>query len=433
MTISAILSCAAIILFGNEHAPPAAEVHAPVATSTAHESAAPSKHPQKAEHGETAPSGEVHPPAQAGHEPPAAHKETSSTESDHGDTTTHELPSVQATASHPAAHDKKRHSIHAAPKVPERPKGVLCGALPPKKITWKSKQGPLTLVGTVVIGPGTELIIGAGTEVKVGGFDSCPDSGSTATNGRSIALVVRGGKLRLEGSARKPIRFVVATAGSGYLWNGIRVERASRDDDARLRWIELSRATKGVSFLAGAGSLEHAVVEDCGIGVASLLGASPTISHSVIARSGIAAIASNRSATRIVSSLVMDGGDGIRFDGVGLSSISTSCFWGQSGTEIVRGPVGVGSWKGDSVPDRFGNWNRDPVLRGSATHERKLAEARKAMEAQPWWKPRRPPEDPVGSGRWSLSPYSPLIDKGETRFCSDMDGTKCDIGLWGGR
>jgi hypothetical protein len=75
--------------------------------------------------------------------------------------------------------------------------------------------------------------------------------------------------LRLDGSAKKPIRFVMTTAGTGYLWNGIRVERASRNEDARLRWIELSRATKGVSFLAGAGSLEHAVLEDCGIGVAS--------------------------------------------------------------------------------------------------------------------------------------------------------------------
>jgi len=416
-------------LLGNEPDPPTGAHHGAQSPPPAHaaqkETAV--EHPAESDHSE-AKNGASSAQEHAAEHDAEAHPQNHAvaTESGHA-------PAPEGKSEKPSTgHDKKRSAKHELPPPPQRPKGVLCGSLPAKKLVWKAKQGPISLVGTVVIGPGAELDIGSGSEIRIGGYDSCPDSGATASNGRSIALVVRGGKLRLNGKAGKPVRFTLPASGTGYLWNGIRVEKAARDEDAQLRWIELSRATKGLSFLASAGKVEHAVVEDCGIGIASLLGASPTISHSVISRSGVAAIASNRSATRVVSSLILEGGDGIRFDGIGLSSIATSCFWGQTGTEIVRGPAGVGTWKGDSIPDRFGNWHRDPVLRDSPEHQSRLAQARQRMETQPWWKPRRLPDAPSGQGRWSLSPFSPLIDKGESRFCSDPDGTKCDIGLWGG-
>jgi hypothetical protein len=433
VTITAIFLAAAS-LFGNEHEEPAAHHSAAKAVSPA-QTAAPESVANP--HSEKKPP-EPHPPEHAQKTTEENHVDPPAPSHQAPSATDHEVEAAHSTSAK-VGHEKSGHATekttskaHMEPSPPKRPNGVLCGVLPAKKMVWKAKKGPLSLVGTVVIGPGAELRIEPGTEIRIGAFDSCPDSGMATNDGRTIALILRGGKLRLEGKPGKPIRFLPTGTGKGYLWNGIRIEKAARDDDAVLRWIEVPRATKGVSFLAGSGILQHAVIEDCGIGVTSLLGASPSISHSIIARSGITGIASNRSATRVVSSLILEGGDGIRFDGVGLSSVATSCFWGQSGTEIVRGPKGLGDWKGDSLADRFGNWNRDPVLQGSSEHERKLVEARKKMEAQPWWKPRRLPENPFGQGSWTLSPFSPLIDKGETRFCSDPDGSKCDIGLWGG-
>ena len=323
------------------------------------------------------------------------------------------------------------HSTHDT-HPPKRPKGNLCGPLS-KNLAWNARQGPLLLAGTVTIGPGVSLTIGAGTEIRIGSYDSCPDSGAVA-GGHSIALVVRGGTLLIAGLPDKPIVFKPLAEARGFLWEGIRIEKSSRDQDATLRWFELSRASKGVSFLAGAGRIDHGVIEDCGIGIASLLGASPTVTHSVLSRSVVADVVSSRSATRILSCLFLDGrGDAIRFDGVGLSEIATSCFWGHRGSVVVRGPAGLGGWKSDSVPDPFGNWRRDPVLRESNQHQILLAQSRKSLAGQPWWKSRRPPEDPPGTGRWALSPFSPMIDRGETRFCSDSDGSKCDIGLWGGK
>jgi hypothetical protein len=318
------------------------------------------------------------------------------------------------------------------PLRPPRPKGVLCGELPAKTLRWKARQGPLTLAGSVVIGPGASLVIGEGTEIRVSANDSCPES-DAGIGKAQIALIVRGGTLRIEGTSQKPVRFNALSTGRGFGWEGIRVEKASKDGQADLRWLVLSNASIGIAFIAGAGRVEHGVIDLCGIGITSVLGASPSIRHSVVSRSAVADLVSSRSATRVTSCLFVDGeGDGIRFDGTGLSEVRTSCFWNQRGTAITNGPPGLGEWPTDTVPDAFGNWQRDPVLRGSSEHQLLLAQFNERMAAQPWWKPRRAPDNPPGDGHWALSPFSPLVDKGEEHFCSDVDGTKCDIGLWGG-
>lgn len=314
----------------------------------------------------------------------------------------------------------------------DRPNGVLCGKLPAKMHRWRARQGPLTLAGSVVIGPGATLVISEGTEVRVAAGDSCPESDADFGKAQ-IVLIVRGGTLRIEGSAHKPVVFKSLYTAKGFGWEGIRIEKASKDNQADLRWFEISNASIGVAFLAGSGRIEHGVIEGCGIAITSVLGASPSIRHSVVSRSAVADLISSRSATRVTSCLFVDGeGDGIRFDGTGLSEIRASCFWNHRGAAVTNGPPGLGEWTTDTLPDAFGNWQRDPVLRDTPEHHRLLAENNAKMSAQPWWKPRRGPENPPGQGPWSLSPFSPLIDKGESRFCSDTDGSKCDIGLWGG-
>ncbi len=327
----------------------------------------------------------------------------------------------------------KAHESQPRATGPVRAKNRLCGELPAKRLSWKSKQGPLYLAGTVIVGPGATLAVDAGTEIRIGAVDSCPDPLAPADE-KGIALVVRGGTLRIDGKAGGPVVFRPENGSRGYAWNGIRIELAPRDESASLRWTEIVRASKGVSFVASAGRLEHVVIEDCGIGVASLKGASPSVSHSVIHRSAIADIVSGRSAIRVVSSLFLDGaGDGIRFDGVGLAEIRTSAFWGHRGAPIVRGPTGLGDWTTDSLPDRYGNWHVDPVLSGSAEHLARLGRAQDSLARLPWYRPRRLPETPAGKGPWALSPFSPLVDRGEPRRCTDPDDSPCDIGLWGGR
>lgn len=307
---------------------------------------------------------------------------------------------------------------------------VLCGRLPHRKMKWTRKQGILRLTGTTIIGPGEELELGPGVEVLVETIDACPDS---LDDDHLVTLVVAGGRLTIAGKMAKPVRMVPSEPGRSLPWGGIRLER-SFPGTVAISWLELVRARTGIAFHGGEGNVFHSVFEQCGIGIAVLEGASPRIEQSVVSHSLVAGAVSKKSAPRFVSCLFLEGqGDGIRFDGTGLASVRTSCFHGLAGQSIVRAPVGVGHWKSDTVADAFGNWQRDPVLRESASAAELAAKRQAELAKAPWWKPRRLPDDPPGTGPYALSPFSPLIDKGLGRMCRDVDGTACDIGLFGGK
>jgi hypothetical protein len=287
----------------------------------------------------------------------------------------------------------------------------------------------LHISGTVLIGPGQTLEITAGTLVLASSELACKDS---TNSGDGTTLLVAGGSLRVQGLPGHPVVFQPTTPGRGLDWGGIRVERAV-ESSVDLAWLDVRRARTGIAFVDGSGELRHSVVEDCGIGIAVLAGAAPRILHSVVSRTLVADAVSERSAPLFRSCLFLDGqGDGLRFQGTGLARVENSCFWGHRGNQVVRGPDGLGGWASDTLPDRFGNWRRDPVLRDSRLDRLATNKKRLEVAAAPWWKHSHMPELPYGSGPWALSPFSPLLEAGERGLCRIPNGTRCDIGLWSG-
>jgi hypothetical protein len=305
----------------------------------------------------------------------------------------------------------------------------LCGHLPVDDLHWWPDQGPLHISGSVVVGPGQDLVLEAGTVVLTSAHPTCLDSAGTR-NGTTLSIA--GGSFFVRGTPHHPVVFRPMEADQGLAWGGVRVEQAE-DGTVDLQWLELLRARTGATFVAGSGEVRHAVFEDCGIGIAALSGAAPRIYHSVVSRSTVADVVSELSAPLLRSCLFVDGsGDGIRFRGTGLARVETSCFWKHGGETVVRGPQGMGGWTSDTIPDRFGNWNRDPVLRGSNRDREATERKRREIEAAPWWKHARIPDLPRGSGPWALSAFSPLLGAGEWSLHRFPDGARSDIGLWGG-
>lgn len=326
-------------------------------------------------------------------------------------------------------HESSEHAKPERKSALKKAEEGLCGALSRKKTTWTKRDGILRIRGTVVVGTGQILSIGPGVEVRISSHDACPDTASKDGTG---IIVLSGGTLEVSGSPKAPVRFLPDSPATGLFWAGLRLENTSRSQ-LNLRWFEISAARTGATFLSGEGEIAHGVFERCGVGVAVLGGGAPTIRHSVFHRSKIADIVSKRSAPFIWGNLLLQGEtDGIRFDGIGLARLEGNCFFSHRGEAIVRGPVKTGGWKSDTLPDLSGNWRRDPILRTSDSAQRLVAARRKALDTAAWWVPRRALPEPVGEGSWALSAHSPLLDKGP-RLCKDMDGSACDIGLWGGK
>jgi len=325
----------------------------------------------------------------------------------------------------PSGEKSGKHRKTDHPMAPTGPKPLpshLCGALPRDDLKWNPRNGPVRLGGRLVIGPGQRLVLPQGTLVVADPDTSCQDSSGASS---VPSLLVAGGILSIRGTWRNPVVLRPIQEGSDLPWEGIQVSGA-KEGEVDLDWLEIHRARVGVNFSAGTGEVRHAVVTDCGIGFAAVAGAAPRILHCIAHRTRVADLVSERSAPLVRSCLFLDGlGDGLRFDGTGLARIGTSCFWNHRGTDLVRGPAGVGGWKSDTTPDAYGNWRRDPVFRGSAKDIDSSAKLRKEIASAPWWKHMKFPERPWGVGPWVPSAFSPLLGAGERRM-----GKKVDIGLW---
>ncbi|MBK8803501.1 MAG: hypothetical protein IPN71_15875 [Fibrobacteres bacterium] len=347
---------------------------------------------------------------------------------------THEAVADSLHPPSPTSHTKEpQASGHHVQKLESKAPKVrdgLCGPLPRKKTTWTRRDGVLRLRGTVVVGTDQTLSIGPGVEVQVSSRDACPDSG--ARDGTSI-LVLAGGSLAISGNSKAPVRFAPDSASpKGLSWGGLRLEKTS-PSQASIRWTEINHARTAVTFLGGEGEIAHLVAARCGVGVAVLGGGAPTIRHSVFHHTVLADVVSKKSSPHLWGNLFHESQtDAIRFDGVGLARLEGNSFYGQRQNAIVRGPAGSGGWTSDTLPDRFGNWRRDPILRTSDSAQRLMKARQRGLDSAAWWVPRRPLPEPPGDGPWALSAHSPLLDKGP-RLCKDVDGSTCDIGLFGGK
>lgn len=376
----------------------------------------------------------VAPPTEGAH-PASGHEENAPSATDHappGDAAREahgEHPSPQA----PAKAHERVSGEHGAPKLDS---GVLAGQLPRREIAWKAKAGPLLLASDVVVGPGRTLEIGPGVEIRVAARDAAPMGAGDWADSQFVSLIVAGGTLRILGTPERPVRFVPLRKGAPPLWGGIRIVDIPARSQAEIAWADIPRAHVGIDLDRGSAVVRHVVVREATIAIQATGGAAPKVSHSILFGSRIAGLRSALSGPVVRNSIFVDNaGAGARFEGVGLARLETNAFWNNAGGDLVRGPAGAGGWTGDSIvrPDAYGNVRANPVFRGSVLHARLLAIRTDSLRTAPLWK-RRLPLDPWGGGPWALSPFSPLVDRGGlSPLCRDRDGSRCDIGLWGGK
>lgn len=335
----------------------------------------------------------------------------------------------------PQAKPARAPTPHAVAR-PHLDSGTLAGAIPGRRFVWSAKNGPLRLLADVVVGRGQSLEIGPGTEIQVAARDKAPAGKGDWADSQFVSLIVRGGSLRILGTASRPVRFVPLRRGATPHWGGIHVLDVGEPSQVVVEWADIPRAIVGLEFERASAKVRHVVVRSTSMGFRAVGGSAPEISNSIIFDARIAGLHSERSGPIVRGSIFVDNsGPAVRFVGTGLARLENNAFWNNAGGDILRGPAGVGGWKSDSlvVPDAFGNVRTIPVFRATALHARLLGRLKDSLRDAPLWK-RRPPKDPPGNGPWALSPFSPLLDRGSrSPLCRDVDASPCDIGLWGGK
>lgn len=258
------------------------------------------------------------------------------------------------------------------------------------------------------------------------------------------------------GTPKHPVRFLPADTTQGAPpWDAIRV-LGQREGRAEVAFTEFHGGNIGLYTERSDFYIHHCLFEDNNTGLWTDRRGDVTVLNSVFARNRSTGLYIENAAPHVVNSVFWENrGYGIWADGHKVASLEYNAFQGNAEEDCYRCahdvlPLGEGGIP-DST-DKFGNLRADPYFVNSAAFvaqraadprydtpdhlikDTAMAAAEKRTRWK-WWKKEEGAKEfkPRGQGPYRLSEYSSLKNAGHpARGLRNTDGTRGDIGLWGG-
>jgi hypothetical protein len=320
---------------------------------------------------------------------------------------------------------------------------------------WDEKHSPYVVDRTLLIPRRARLFIGPGTTILISpGIAASKTLADSECEG-GIAIVVNG-TLACVGTGERRIRFVPSSIGEGHIgWHGIEFRGAAGANE--IAYTDITGAQDGITVSECSPLIRAAVVERNNIGVNCRRLGSVLLKNCVLTGNFVAAIRVSCANPVIENCLIENNpGSGLWGDGASVVACSYNCISGNGDgnyldCDPLLGRLAALNTNGDSV-DRAGNLAGDPAFAGttadSLARERYLARS-KTAKAGNWEKVKRqlsefadlvihgsmkrPIPAKEGTGRFSLSPYSPCRNAGNPApEFNNTDGSRNDMGIYGG-
>lgn len=258
------------------------------------------------------------------------------------------------------------------------------------------------------------------------------------------------------GTPKHPVRFLPADTSRGEPpWDAVRV-LGQREGRAEVAFAEFHGANIGLYTERSDFFIHHCLFEDNNTGLWTDRRGDVTVLNSVFARNRSTGLYIETAAPHVANSVFWENrGYGIWADGHKVASLEYNAFQGNAEEDCYRCahdvlPLGEGG-AADST-DKYGNRRADPYFVNSSAFLAKRAvdprydtpdhlvkdTAMAAAEKRTrwkWWKKQAGSKEfkPRGTGPYVLSEYSSLIQAGHpARGLRNTDGSRGDIGLWGG-
>gem|GEM_PF-2350225 len=258
------------------------------------------------------------------------------------------------------------------------------------------------------------------------------------------------------GSPDKPVRFLPADTGrDAPPWDGIRL-LGQRQGRAEIAFTEIRGASVGVYATRSDFFIHHSVFEDNNTGLWAHWRGDVSVVNCVFSRNRSTGMLIDGGSPHVVNTLFWKNRSyGIWSDGRKTMTLEYNAFFDNGEDDCYRCPHTVLPLGEDARPDTLdahGNRHADPLFIGSQSFiaarasdprydtpehlikDKDLAEAEKKTRWK-WWgkKESETAFTPRGHGPFVLSEYSTLREAGHpARQLRNTDGSRSDIGLWGG-
>ena len=324
--------------------------------------------------------------------------------------------------------------------------------------TWSKAKSPYHVRGDVYISPSARLTIEAGTTVLIVPGESCGDTRQLDWADSNMVSIKVDGALFITGTADEPVVIQPKNHVPGKIqWDGIRI-RNKAPVLVQIEHLHIAGAQKAIRATQSSFHIANSLFADNNTAIWLEEEANLQIYNNVITGSRSSAIGIHESDPYIVANIFYKNHDhAIEADSRPKPRIEYNLFYKNGDLDCWHCPVGIGKLsqlndRGDSV-DRNFNLYKDPIFMGGASDKylstrdpstptpakstKDTALQRLYAQASAGGRAGLAPAakfNPQGQGEWRLSRYSPALDAApDEAFFQDANGTRGDIGLYGGK
>ena len=317
-------------------------------------------------------------------------------------------------------------------------------------LTWTKEKSPYRITGDIQIAPAARLTIEAGVEVLIVPGEACGETKQLDWADSVFISIKAYGPIAIKGTAEEPVRILPENHIPGKIqWDGIRLPLKDRAS-VNIEYLHIMGAHKAINASFSKFNVGNSLFIGNNTGIWLENEGDVSIYNCVFTENLSAGVYINNSRPLLAANIFYKNSNfGIWSDSRPSQRIQNNIFFANADTDCRFCPVGTSKIikNENGIPkDKFENIYSDPIFAGS---EKEKAAAKKDINLPTPIKNvkdttlRRIYEESQGASPsvnaplplpFVLSKYSPALNAApNTDFFKNKDGSKGDIGLYGGK
>jgi len=326
----------------------------------------------------------------------------------------------------------------------------ICGMID-VPVTWTKEKSPYHITGDIQISPAARLTIEAGVDVLIVPGEACGETKQLDWADSTFISIKAYGALIIKGTDKEPVRFLPENHVPGKIqWDGIRLPLKNRES-VSIEYVHIMGAHKGINASYSVFNVGNSLFMGNNTGIWLESEGDASIYNCIFTENLSSGIYIDNSRPSIAANIFYKNSTfGIWSDSRKSPRIQHNIFFANADLDCRYCPAGTAKIiknENGTFKDKFENIFSDPIFVGSA--------AEKAMEKKDINLP-TPKENikdtslqriyetsanlpqqaatPSANLLFVPSKYSPALNSApNTDFFRDADGSKGDIGIYGGK
>ncbi|MDR2583224.1 MAG: right-handed parallel beta-helix repeat-containing protein [Fibromonadaceae bacterium] len=326
----------------------------------------------------------------------------------------------------------------------------VCGMID-VPITWTKEKSPYRITGDIQIAPASRLTIEAGVEVLIVPGEACGETKQLDWADSTFISIKAYGSLVIKGTDKEPVRILPEKHTPGKIqWDGIRLPLKNKEA-VSIEYLHIMGAHKAINASYSIFNVGSSLFMGNNTGIWLEEEGDLAIYNCMFTENLSSGIYISNSRPTIAANIFYKNSTfGILSDSRKSPRIQSNLFFANSDTDCRYCPAGTAKIvkeENGAFKDKFENIFSDPIFVGSdkekimmkkdinlPTPKENIKDTslQKIYETSTG-KPQQA-DNPSPNMPFILSKYSPALNAApNTDFFKDADGSKGDIGIYGGK